>query len=713
MPDCMMQESRVNVGGNWANGNDLPGRSWWLTAAVGLTAIGVATLGIRSLDWGAVAIMTALGLGTGLFAFPIGRGSYVTFSTAVFVASLALFGTPVAIWVVAATTGILNTICFRRSARSVLADMGAQVIAAAAAGIAYRLVGGRLVPTSMTFVDAGRCLLMFVAYGAVASVMRSVAAATPKNPVMEYARWIAGRGVIIELAMLPLALLLIASYTPGEPATFPLLAVVLMVSSAAGKALWDAREALVKRVGELRVLNEAAHALSNPRHVRDIVTAIRGHAGQLLGARVLTLSLCNEETGQVESYATPDGAAADGADRPHCPTSAEAWVMRHRLPLVVQEATQSCPDEWSHTPEDRPGTGAWLGVPLLRGRKLLGMLSVLGSGRRSLCQQDAELLSALGNQVARVVDNVRLYERLEESRADLERWNRTLEEKVGERTLELTRARTELEELNGDLERRVAQRTEALESIQAKVVESGRLAAVGELAAGIANELNNPLAGILGYSQYDLERTLARQDKGLSPEEAQQLATHLRHIEREAQRCKRIVENLHTFSQGARSSVTSVDVNALLEQTLECTERQLATRGIEVDMKLDRALPCIVGDSQELQQVFANIILNARNAMADGGRLTIRTSIDDSGAREKQVAVRFEDTGRGIPPEDLTRIFEPFFTTRAVGDAPGLGLSVSYGIVKSHGGDIDVESARGAGAAFTVRLPTTAAKETC
>jgi signal transduction histidine kinase len=712
MPDCMMQDSRVSIGGDWADGNDLPGRSWWLTAAVGLTAIGVATVGIRSLDWGAVAIMTALGLGTGLFAFPIGRGSYVSFSTAVFVASLALFGTPVAIWVVAATTGILNAVCFRRNVRSALADMGAQVIAAAAAGIAYRLVGGRLVPTSMTFLDAGRCLLMFVTYGAVASLMRSVAAVTTRNPLAEYARWIAGRGVIIELAMLPLALLLIASYTPGEPATFPLLAVVLMVSSAAGKALWDAREALVKRVGELRVLNEAAHALSDARHARDIVTAIRGHAGQLLGARVLTLSLCNDESAQVESHVTPDGSGADGVDHPHCPTSAEAWVMKHRLPLVAQDPAHNCPDEWSRGPEERPGTGAWLGVPVVRGRKLLGVLSVVGSGRRSLCQQDAELLSALGNQVARVIENVRLYERLEESRADLERWNRTLEEKVGERTREVERARAELEQLNGDLELRVAQRTQALESIQTKVVESGRLAAAGELAAGIAKELNNPLAGILGYSQYDLERMLERQDKGFSPEETCQLATHMRHIEREAQRCKRIVENLLTFSRGARSSFTNVNVNTVLEQTLEYTERQLAMRGIQVDLKLDTALPCIVGDCQELQQVFANIILNARNAMANGGKLTIRTSIDENAAREKRVAVRFEDTGCGIPPEDLTRIFEPFFTTGAAGSASGLGLSVSYGIVKEHGGDINVESGRGVGAAFTVRLPMAAGTET-
>jgi len=688
-------------------GNDIPGRSWWLAAAVGLTMLAIATTGITRLDWGAVGIMTALGLGTGLFAFPIGRGSFVSFSAAVFVASLALFGTSVAVWVVAATTVILNTLVFRRNLRSALADTGAQVIAAAAAGLAYRAIGGRLVPTSMTLLDAARCFVMFVTFGAVASTMRAIASVTVRNPLWEYARWIAGRGVIIELAMLPLALLLIASYTPGEPATFPLLAIVLMVSSAAGKALWDAREALLKRVGELKVLNAAARALSEARHLPDVATTLRGYAAQLLGARTVALSLLHETTGQVESFATPDDAAPAGG--PHCPSAAEAWVMRHRLPLVTADPAAHCPEEWLRSPESRPATGTWLGVPLMRGEKLIGVLSVLGSGRRSLSQQDAELLSALGNQVARVVDNVRLYERLEESRADLERWNRTLETRVEERTRELDRALASLEELNDDLERRVEERTKELQDIQEKVVQSGRLAAVGELAAGIAHELNNPLAGILGYSQYDLERVMERQDQGLSADEARHIATHMRHIEREAQRCKRIVENLLTFSRGARSGTATLDVNEIVESTLECTERQLAMRGIEVDVELDRALPCIVGDPQGLQQVFANIVLNARNAMASGGRLTVRTWKTESGSGAGQVAVRFEDTGDGITNGDLMRVFEPFYTTRADKEGAGLGLSVSYGIVREHGGEIDVESDKGRGAAFTVRLPVNTA----
>jgi signal transduction histidine kinase len=695
-----MHDTRVSIGTARMNGSDVPGRSWWLTALVGLTALGAAATGVSRLDWGAVAIMTALGLGTGLFAFPIGGGAYVSFSTAVFVAAVALFGTPVAIVVVAATTAILNSVCFRRNVRSTLADAGAQVIAVGAAGLVYAAVGGRLVPTSMSLLDAGRCFAAFVTYGAVASAMRAVAAVTVTNPLAEYARWFAGRGVIVELAMLPLALLLIASYTPGEPATFPLLAVVLMVSSAAGKALWDARESLVRRVSELKVLNAAAHALSDARHMRDVTATLRAHAAQLMGARSVTLSLCLDENGLVEALGTDDGAS--GRRRP---TAAEAWVMKHRLPLVAADPTRDCPQEWGGSSESRPTTGTWLGVPLLRGAKMLGVLSVLGSGRRSLSSQDADLLSALGNQVARVVENVRLLERLEESRADLERSNRTLEDRVRERTRQLEKARCELEDLNEGLERRIEERTEELESVHTRVIQSGRLAAVGELAAGIAHELNNPLAGILGYAQYDLERVLARQAAGLSPEETAQVATHIRHVERETQRCKRIVENLLTFARGARCEFADVDVNDIVERTVECTERQLAMRGIELDVRLDRTLPSITGDSSELQHVFANIILNARNAMSDGGRLRIQTMRDAAAGRGDRVAVRFEDTGHGIAKEDMLRIFEPFFTTHPGEESSGLGLSVSHGIVREHGGEIEVESVEGSGAAFTVRLP--------
>jgi signal transduction histidine kinase len=699
-----MHDTRVSIAGNWANEREVPGRSWWLTALVGLTAIGVATVGVSRLDWGAVAIMTALGLGTGLFAFPIGGGACVSFSTAVFVAAMALFGTPVAILVVAATTAILDSLCFRRGFRMTSSDAGAQVIAVGAAGLVYGAVGGRLVPTSMTLLDAAHCFAAFVTYGAVASAMRAVAAVTVRNPLAEYARWFAGKGVIVELAMLPLALLLIASYTPGEPATFPLLAVVLMVSSAAGKALWDARESLVRRVGQLRVLNAAAHSLSDARRMRDIIAGLRAHAAQLLGARSVTLSLRLDESGKVESLSTDDTATG-----PCRPTAAEAWVMKHRLPLVAADPSRECPDEWSGSSERRPTQGTWLGVPLLRGSRMLGVLSVLGSGWRSLSTQDADLLSALGNQVAHVVENVRLLERLEESRADLERSNRTLEDRVRERTRELEKARRELESLNGDLELRVEERTRELESVHAKVVRSGRLAAVGELAAGIAHELNNPLAGILGYAQYDLERVLAREATGLGPAETAQVATHIRHVEREAQRCKKIVENLLTFARGARCEFNDVDVNDIVERTVECTERQLAMRGIELTVHLDRSLPCINGDSSELQHVFANIILNARNAMSDGGQLRIRTLRDLAEGGAERVAVRFEDTGHGVAKEDLVRIFEPFFTTHPGEETSGLGLSVSHGIVKEHGGEIEVESLQGSGTTFTVRLPVRAA----
>jgi len=699
--------------GGWSNGHIELRTSWWLVSALAGVALVASAAQMEGLDWGAVAIMTALGLGTGLFAFPLGRGAYVSFGKAVFVAALALFGIPVGICVVAATTAVLNGVCFRRKLAPALADVGAHILAAGAAGAMYALVGGRILPTSMTAADAGRCFVMFLTFGAALSLTRRLAIVTGQSLRSECARWIAGRGVFAEVAMLPLALLLVASYTPGEPATFPLLIVVLIVLSAAGKALWDAREAALRRADELRILNQTAQTLSGTRDVSEIAAAVGAHIADLVGSRSFALVLRDEGSEQAVSYAGSTDGSTPPARETRRATCLEAWVMNHGAALLAPDDSTSCPEAWGNDPGLRPLTGSWVGVPLGCGAKLLGVLSARSSSNGSFAVRDAELLNAFGNQVARAIDNARMSERLSESKAAVERWNVHLEDKVAERTREVERAKAELASLNRDLERRVEERTHELQSIQAKVLEAGRLAAVGELAAGIANELNNPLGGILGYTQYDLERLLSREGSGLSADEARDVGRHLRHVEREAQRCKRIVENLLRFSAGARCAFSNVDVNEILEQTVECTGRQLSMRGIELDLSLDRSLPSVVGDPQELQHVFANFILNARSSMAEGGTLRIRTSLDAGQDGEKQVAVRFEDSGGGIQPADVTRVFEPFFRASNAREGSGLGLSVSYGIVKQHGGDIDVESQVGAGSAFTVRLPMVSDESGC
>jgi two-component system NtrC family sensor kinase len=232
------------------------------------------------------------------------------------------------------------------------------------------------------------------------------------------------------------------------------------------------------------------------------------------------------------------------------------------------------------------------------------------------------------------------------------------------------------------------------------------MAAVGELAAGVAHELNNPLAGILGYTQFDIEKLKDAELSALTEEDLKRVKSHLEFIERGAQRCTEIVESLVRFSQTSRSASTEVNVRELIEETLGFTSRELASRGIELKVDASEQDLLVMGDPGQLKQVFANIVFNARKAMPSGGRLSVSTSrVRSDGNGGTAVAISFGDTGCGIPEESLGRVFEPFYTTGEVGQGSGLGLSVSYGIVRDHGGSIDVESKVGVGSTFTVLLP--------
>ncbi|MDR7414917.1 MAG: ATP-binding protein [Armatimonadota bacterium] len=259
---------------------------------------------------------------------------------------------------------------------------------------------------------------------------------------------------------------------------------------------------------------------------------------------------------------------------------------------------------------------------------------------------------------------------------------------------ELRESRERLRAYQEDLERMVAERTQQLERAQARLVQSEKLAALGELVAGVAHELNNPLTSVLGYAQLleagELNGEDARRAMGV--------------ILQEAERARRIVQNLLTFARQRAHERGPVDVNAALEQTLALRRYELERAGVEFALDLARDLPFIEGDLFQLQQVFLNLINNAAQALAGArGRIEIRTT-----HREGRVVVEVADTGPGIPPEHLHRIFDPFFTTKDVGQGTGLGLSISYGIVRDHGGEIYAENRPEGGARFVIELPAAA-----
>ena len=258
---------------------------------------------------------------------------------------------------------------------------------------------------------------------------------------------------------------------------------------------------------------------------------------------------------------------------------------------------------------------------------------------------------------------------------------------------ELEAARTRLMRWNDDLRTRVDEATSELKAAQAQLLEAQKLAAVGQLGAGVAHEINNPLAGILGNVQ------LMMLDRGASDPD---LGT-LRKIEQSAKRCKEITQNLLRFSQQReRAELRPVDLNAVVRDALSLTEHQTRIEGITLVTELGQGLGRVRADPGHLSQVVLALLSNARTAMLKTPikRLTLRT-----GERDGRGFLEVEDTGKGISPDIRPRIFEPFFTTKDVWTNVGLGLSVAWRVVAEAGGTLEVRSEAGQGACFTVTLP--------
>jgi signal transduction histidine kinase len=231
---------------------------------------------------------------------------------------------------------------------------------------------------------------------------------------------------------------------------------------------------------------------------------------------------------------------------------------------------------------------------------------------------------------------------------------------------------------------------------QAQLVESERLAAIGRLSAGIAHELNNPLQAVLGFSELLLR----------NPEMGDRSLQELEIIVQESRRARDIVRRLLEFARQVDTACEPTDINRLLQDTLELLRSHLRSQEILLIEDYDAHLPPIAVDTGRIKQVFLNLLGNAMQAMPSGGQLTVST-----GCVEDQIFVRVVDTGPGISADDLPHIFEPFFTTKPVGQGTGLGLSVSLGIVRDHGGEIRVESEQGKGTTFQVLLPLALERE--
>lgn len=303
------------------------------------------------------------------------------------------------------------------------------------------------------------------------------------------------------------------------------------------------------------------------------------------------------------------------------------------------------------------GIRSTLCVPIKTKERTLGIIHVDTLGKiMGFSQEDLELLAAMGHQIGIAVENAKL-------------------------VTDLRKANVELKEQHEQL------------------IEAERFALLGKIAGGVAHEINNPIMSVQGFTAMATKRL----KEGMpSPEAIHECVNHLNIVQEEAQRCIQIVESISQFYRRKRSDMAPTDVNPVMEAALNVAGFHMNQCPMDIVRDLKPELPQILANRGLLQQVLVNILLNARDAMPNGGTLTVATGFENP----SWVTIRISDTGCGIPPEDIEKIFMPLFTTKGEGKGTGLGLSISHDIIKSHNGTIEIESVPGKGTTFTVRLPS-------
>jgi signal transduction histidine kinase len=309
-------------------------------------------------------------------------------------------------------------------------------------------------------------------------------------------------------------------------------------------------------------------------------------------------------------------------------------------------------------------------VPILFGVDLLGIIAV---GRKLTSERlgpdERQLLRTLANQSAIAIENAKAFD--------------------------------EIAQLNKTLEARVEERTRELRDTQAQLVQSEKMRSLGQLVAGVAHELNNPIGFVHANLQLleDYVERLMRPDSDARRARTRDAIEKLLARSQEgAQRVKQIVQDLRTFSRTDQAELTQVSLNEAIQRTLTLIEPR-TKNGITVERDFGE-LPEVRCYAGQLNQVFMNLLMNACDALDGRGKISVRTRPSEDG-----VVLEFADDGPGMSPEVRSRVFEPFFTTKPVGKGTGLGLSISHGIVERHGGTMTVESEPGHGARFTIRLP--------
>jgi C4-dicarboxylate-specific signal transduction histidine kinase len=330
-----------------------------------------------------------------------------------------------------------------------------------------------------------------------------------------------------------------------------------------------------------------------------------------------------------------------------------------------------------------------------RRRALVNIMGDLNESNRKLADQRKAMLHILGDYEDDRSRLARQTDRLDNSRRALLH----ILQDSHESNLRLGDSRKAMIHIMGDLRettQEMERREQELRDKQEQLVQAGKLATLGELTTGVAHELNNPLNNIGLFVGNVIDQLR------LGEIETERLVSDLEKAMEQVRKATEIISHLRTFGRAAPVDVAPVDVDDVIERSLLLVHEQLRLRGIEIELDLCPDEMTVVGNPIQLEQVFINLLTNARDALENARRKVIRIS---SSRDDERIRIAFSDTGPGIPADIQQRIFDPFFTTKEVGAGTGLGLSITYSILKEYGGEISVASRPGKGAKFVIELP--------
>jgi PAS domain S-box-containing protein len=412
-------------------------------------------------------------------------------------------------------------------------------------------------------------------------------------------------------------------------------------------------EILSQQNRHLTLLHEIARVASSTLEPADLYQALADTLAQIIGGDGCYITRIDETTGKVLGAGAygPYRDTYRGVRPPPGELTLTESVLRTGQPLAV--------DDVFHSPYLSPRIAemfparSQLGLPLRLGERGLGAVLIAFNDRHTFTEEEIAWATRAVDLAALAIENTRLYE-------EVKIWAAELEERVESRTRELQEA-------------------------QAQLLHAEKLAALGRLSAGISHEIGHPLGLIHGYVE------LLNEELSGHP--------YLRPVRDAIERLMVLLDQLRNFSRPAGEDRSLVAVNQIVTRVLALADNELTHSRIEVQQNLDADLPLTEADAGQLEQVFLNLVLNARDAMPKGGELRVRTY-----SRANQIVAEFGDTGMGIPADNLERIFEPYFTTKSY-KGTGLGLAICRQIVAAHGGRIEAESEVGAGTTFRVYLP--------